>query len=43
MVRGGVIKHPAEWVHGGYREIQLSPKRHRIIDSPALIEPGDLY
>jgi putative transposase len=22
MVRAGVVKHPAEWVHGGYREIQ---------------------
>jgi hypothetical protein len=43
MVRAGVVKHPAEWAHGGYREIQLSPKRYRIIDITALMEPGDFY
>lgn len=32
MVRAGVARHPAEWAHGGYREIQEPPKRYRIID-----------
>lgn len=32
MVRAGVVKHPAEWVHGGYREIQYPPQRCRIVD-----------
>jgi putative transposase len=40
MVRAGVVKHPAEWVHGGYREIQQPPKRYRIIDIPALMDLG---
>jgi putative transposase len=39
-VRAGVVKHPAEWVHGGYREIQPLPKRYRIIDIPALMDLG---
>jgi putative transposase len=43
MVRGGIVKHPAEWVHGGYQKIQLSPKRYRIIDIPALMEPRRFY
>ena len=38
MVRAGVVKHPSEWKHGGYQEIQHSPKRYRIIDLPALME-----
>jgi putative transposase len=32
MVRAGVVKHPAEWVHSGYREIQAPPERYGIID-----------
>lgn len=32
MVRAGVVKHPSQWVHGGYREIQAPPKRYAIID-----------
>ncbi len=32
MVRAGVVKHPAEWVHSGYREIQATPKRYGVID-----------
>ena len=40
MVRAGVVRHPAKWAHGGYREIQQPPKRYRIIDIPALMEPG---
>ncbi|MFT6915340.1 MAG: putative transposase [Motiliproteus sp.] len=40
MVRAGVVQHPAEWAHGGYREIQQPPKRYRIIDIPALMALG---
>jgi hypothetical protein len=32
MVRAGVTKHPCEWAHGGYREIQKPPERYGIID-----------
>jgi len=32
MVRAGVVRHPSQWVHGGYREIQAPPKRYAIID-----------
>jgi putative transposase len=32
MVRAGVVKHPAEWTHCGYREIQVPPERYAIID-----------
>jgi putative transposase len=32
MVRAGVVKHPAQWAHGGYREIQNPPQRVRIVD-----------
>lgn len=32
MVRAGVVKHPAEWAHCGYREIQNPPQRCRIVD-----------
>ena len=38
MVRAGVVKHPAEWAHGGYREIQAPPKRYAIIDLRVLSE-----
>ena len=40
MVRAGVVQHPGEWAHGGYREIQQPPRRYRIINIPALMEPG---
>jgi putative transposase len=40
MVRAGVVQHPGEWAHGGYREIQQPPKRYRIINIPALMELG---
>lgn len=36
MVRAGVVKHPAQWPHGGYREIQAPPKRYTIIDLAVL-------
>jgi REP element-mobilizing transposase RayT len=32
MVRAGVVKHPSDWAHSGYREIQNPPKRYGIID-----------
>lgn len=38
MVRAGVVKHPSEWPHGGYNEIQSPPQRYAIIDREALKE-----
>lgn len=38
MVRAGAVKHPAEWAHGGYQEIQAPPKRYAIIDLAVLSE-----
>ena len=32
MVRAGVVRHPADWVHGGYKEIQGLPERCSAID-----------
>lgn len=32
MVRAGAVKHPAEWAHSGYREIQAAPQRYAIIN-----------
>jgi hypothetical protein len=32
MVRAGVVTHPSEWAHSGYRKIQNPPKRYGIID-----------
>lgn len=32
MVRAGVVKHPKEWIHSGYNEIQALRKRYRLID-----------
>lgn len=36
MVRAGVVKHPADWLHSGYREIQAPPERYAIVDLAAL-------
>jgi putative transposase len=36
MVRAGVVRHPAEWAHGGYREIQRPPERYVLIELPVL-------
>jgi len=36
MVRAGVVSHPVEWAHSGYREIQESPKRYAVIDLEGL-------
>jgi putative transposase len=32
MVRAGAVNHPAEWVHGSYREIQDPRQRYKLID-----------
>jgi putative transposase len=40
MVRADVVKHPTEWVHGGYREIQQPLRRYRIVDIPVLMDLG---
>lgn len=32
MVRAGVVRHPAEWAHGGYREIQNPRTRYTLLD-----------
>ncbi|HEY7657343.1 MAG TPA: transposase [Burkholderiales bacterium] len=32
MVRAGVVRHPAAWAHGGYKEIQDPPKRYALIE-----------
>ena len=36
MVRAGVVRHPREWIHSGYHEIQQPPERYRVIDLAAL-------
>jgi putative transposase len=36
MVREGIVSHPAQWIHGGYSEIQASPPCHGVIDVGAL-------
>lgn len=36
MVRTGVVQHPGEWLHGGYRELQGMKERNRIIDTHEL-------
>ncbi|MGP1609765.1 MAG: hypothetical protein ACTS5G_03580, partial [Burkholderiales bacterium] len=28
----GIVRHPAAWVNGGYREIQHPPRRYALID-----------
>jgi hypothetical protein len=38
MIRAGVVKHPSEWPHCGYGEIQKKPARYRLIDRKALME-----
>ncbi len=42
MVRAGVVSHPGEWAHGGYREIQNPPERYRIIDTSVLMKYCDV-
>jgi len=38
MVRAGAVDHPSKWNVSGYREIQLQPKRYRIIDRQSLCD-----
>ncbi len=38
MVRAGVVRHPQEWMHGGYLELQSPVKRYSIIDSGTLVK-----
>jgi hypothetical protein len=42
MVRAGVVSHPLDWSHSGYREIQEPPKRYAVIDLAALCGFRDL-
>jgi putative transposase len=42
MVRAGAVKHPEEWVHGGYQEIQGKRRRNTIIDLDALVTTLEL-
>jgi putative transposase len=37
MVRAGVVTHPSQWKHGGYREIQEPRQRYRLIDRDRLL------
>lgn len=41
MVRAGVVKHPKDWLQGGYVEIQNPPTRYAIINLPVLVELCD--
>jgi putative transposase len=36
MVRAGVVSHPQQWIHGGYREIQAPRRRHVLLDYETL-------
>lgn len=40
MVRAGVVKHPGEWSHSGYNEIQQPPNRYSIINTGELMDLG---
>jgi putative transposase len=42
MVRAGAVRHPAEWVHGGYREIQGMRRRNTILALDALAEAAEV-
>jgi putative transposase len=37
MVRAGVVKHPRDWLAGGYHEIQTPSQRYGIVDLQALL------
>ena len=36
MVRAGVVRHPGEWMYGGYHEIQSPKQRYSLINRPKL-------
>jgi putative transposase len=38
MVRAGAVKHPSEWVDGGYHEIQQPSLRYNLIDRGRLLD-----
>jgi hypothetical protein len=38
MLRAGVVQHPAEWLYGGYNEIQNPKQRYSMIDRQKLTE-----
>jgi len=38
MVRAGVVRHPRQWPHCGYHEIQHPANRYRIVDCVTLLE-----
>ena len=42
MVRAGVVKHPEEWVHSGYGEIQGLRRRNRILALETLAEAAEV-
>jgi len=37
MVRAGVVRHPKDWPHSGYHEIQQPRSRYRILDEASLL------
>jgi putative transposase len=38
MVRAGVVQHPRQWAHCGFREMQDRPQRYQITDNAALMD-----
>ena len=36
MVRAGVVRHPCEWMYGGYNEIQNPKQRYSLINRQKL-------
>ena len=36
MVRAGVVRHPGEWMYGGYNEIQNPRQRYSFINRQKL-------
>ena len=37
MVRAGVVRHPGEWMYGGYHEIQSPRQRYSLINRQKLV------
>lgn len=42
MVRAGVVRHPEEWSHGGYHEIQGKRRRNTVLALDALAEAAEV-
>jgi REP element-mobilizing transposase RayT len=38
MVRAGVVRHPGDWIYGGYNEIQKARQRYWLINQQKLTE-----